>query len=53
MPIYEIDDLIPSLADSVYVADAATVIGNATLCEDVSVWSVSYTHLTLPTISDV
>ena len=39
MPIYEIDDLIPSLADSVYVADAATVIGNATLCEDVSVWS--------------
>ena len=39
MPIYEIDNLIPSLADSVYVADAATVIGNATLCEDVSVWS--------------
>ena len=39
MPIYEIDDLIPSLADSVYVADTATVIGNATLCEDVSVWS--------------
>ena len=31
MPIYEIDDLIPSLADSVYVADAATVIGNAPL----------------------
>ena len=39
MPIYEIDGRIPSLADSVYVADAATVIGNATLCEDVSVWS--------------
>ena len=39
IPIYEIDDLIPSIADSVYVADAATVIGNATLCEDVSVWS--------------
>ena len=39
MPIYEIDGLIPCLADSVYVADAATVIGNATLCEDVSVWS--------------
>ena len=39
MPIYEIDALIPSLADSGYVADAATVIGNATLCEDVSVWS--------------
>ena len=43
MPIYEIDDLIPRLADSVYVADAATVIGNATLCEDVSVWP--YAHV--------
>ena len=39
MPIYEVDNLIPTLADSVYIAEAATVIGKATLCEDVSVWS--------------
>ena len=39
MPIYEVDNLIPTLADSVYIAEAATVIGKATLREDVSVWS--------------
>ncbi|MBH67313.1 MAG: gamma carbonic anhydrase family protein [Rhodospirillaceae bacterium] len=39
MPIYEVDSMRPKIHDNVYIADAATVIGNATLCQDVSVWS--------------
>lgn len=39
MPIYEVDNLTPKIEDNVYIAETATVIGNATLCEDVSVWS--------------
>jgi carbonic anhydrase/acetyltransferase-like protein (isoleucine patch superfamily) len=39
MPIYQFNDLIPSIDPSVYIADSADVIGNVTLHEAVSVWS--------------
>jgi acetyltransferase-like isoleucine patch superfamily enzyme len=38
MAIYELDGVAPRLADSVWVADSAQVIGNVELAADVSVW---------------
>lgn len=38
MALYKLDDLSPKLADSVWVADSAQVIGDVQLGEDVSVW---------------
>jgi carbonic anhydrase/acetyltransferase-like protein (isoleucine patch superfamily) len=39
MAIYRLDALVPSLDESSYVADAASVIGRVTLGRDSSVWS--------------
>lgn len=39
MPIYQLDDLVPNIDPSVYLADSAEVIGNVTLQAGVSVWS--------------
>ena len=39
MPIYEVDGKAPTIHDSVYVADGATVIGDVTLGADVSLWT--------------
>jgi carbonic anhydrase/acetyltransferase-like protein (isoleucine patch superfamily) len=38
MAIYQLDEHIPDVADTAYVADSAEVIGRVTLGEDVSVW---------------
>jgi carbonic anhydrase/acetyltransferase-like protein (isoleucine patch superfamily) len=38
MPIYQIDDRIPQLAPSVWVAPNATVIGHVHLAANVSIW---------------
>lgn len=38
MAIYQLDDLIPTLHPSTWVADSAQVTGNVTLAEDSSVW---------------
>ncbi len=38
MAIYQLDDFIPSVAETAYVADSAEVIGRVTLGEDVSIW---------------
>lgn len=38
MAIYQLDDFVPQIADSSWVADSAEVIGRVTLGEDVSVW---------------
>jgi carbonic anhydrase/acetyltransferase-like protein (isoleucine patch superfamily) len=38
MAIYQLDDLIPTLHPSAWVADSAQVMGNVTLAEDSSVW---------------
>lgn len=38
MALYKLEDTSPDLADSVWVADSAQVIGNVKLGEDVSVW---------------
>lgn len=38
MPIYALDDLVPSLAAGAWVAPSADVIGDAHLAEDASVW---------------
>lgn len=38
MAIYELDNVAPSLADSVWVADSAQIIGKVKLAQDVSVW---------------
>ncbi|MEO6017910.1 MAG: gamma carbonic anhydrase family protein [Polaromonas sp.] len=38
MAIYQLDDLIPSLPASAWVADNAQVIGDVTLGEDSSIW---------------
>lgn len=38
MALYKLDDLSPKLADSVWVADSAQVIGDVQLGENVSVW---------------
>jgi carbonic anhydrase/acetyltransferase-like protein (isoleucine patch superfamily) len=39
MPIYELSGVAPSVDDSAYIADAATVIGNVALGANASVWS--------------
>ncbi|NKC14318.1 MAG: gamma carbonic anhydrase family protein [Gammaproteobacteria bacterium] len=39
MPIYEVDGKAPTIDDSVYIADGATVIGDVTLGPQVSVWT--------------
>ena len=39
MAIYEVDGKPPKIDGSVYLADGATVIGDVTLMEDVSVWT--------------
>ncbi len=38
MAIYQLDDHIPDVADSAWVADSAEVVGRVTLGEDVSIW---------------
>jgi carbonic anhydrase/acetyltransferase-like protein (isoleucine patch superfamily) len=38
MALYQLDDSIPDLHASAWVADSAQVIGNVTLAEDCSVW---------------
>ena len=38
MTVYALDDLIPDLHDSVWVADSASVIGNIIMAEGGSVW---------------
>ena len=39
MAIYQLDDLVPQIHDSVYVAASAEVIGDVHLAEGSSVWS--------------
>jgi len=39
MPIYQLDDLTPSIDPSAYIADSADIIGNVTLEAGVSIWS--------------
>lgn len=38
MALYELDGLIPQLADTAWVADNAVVIGNVNLAADSSIW---------------
>ncbi len=38
MAIYELDGIVPQIAESVWVADSAQVMGNVELAEDASVW---------------
>lgn len=38
MAIYELDGVVPQLADSAWVADSAQVMGQVALAEDSSVW---------------
>ncbi|MES3009314.1 MAG: gamma carbonic anhydrase family protein [Pseudomonadota bacterium] len=38
MAIYELDGVVPQLADSAWVADSAQVMGRVALAEDSSVW---------------
>ncbi len=38
MAIYQLDDLVPNIHPSVYVATSAEVIGDVHLAQDVSVW---------------
>ena len=38
MAIYELDDAIPHIADSAWVADSARVIGNVVVADDASIW---------------
>lgn len=38
MPIYKLDSRIPHIHPTAYIADEATVIGDVTLGENVSVW---------------
>ena len=39
MPIYQLDDLVPSIDPDTYVSDSADLIGNVTLEAGVSIWS--------------
>lgn len=39
MPIYEVDGKAPTIDETAYITDGATVIGDATLEADVSVWT--------------
>ena len=41
MPIYQVDGKSPTIDDSVFVSDGATVIGDATLANNVSLWTGS------------
>ena len=38
MAVYELDGLIPQIADSAWVADSAQVMGHVALGEDASIW---------------
>ncbi|RZJ19542.1 MAG: gamma carbonic anhydrase family protein [Haliea sp.] len=38
MAVYQLDDLIPAIHASAWVADSAQVIGDCRLAEDVSIW---------------
>ncbi len=38
MAIYEVEGVVPTIADSAWVADSAQVIGDVVLAEDASVW---------------
>ena len=38
MPLYQLDDKVPQIADSAWVADSAQVIGDVRLAEDASIW---------------
>jgi carbonic anhydrase/acetyltransferase-like protein (isoleucine patch superfamily) len=38
MAVYELDGMVPRIADSAWVADSAQVIGDVDLAADVSVW---------------
>lgn len=38
MAVYQLDQLVPTLAESAWVADSAQVIGNVHLAEETSVW---------------
>ncbi len=38
MAIYELDGVVPQLADSAWVADSAQVMGRVALAEDSSIW---------------
>ena len=38
MPLYQLDDKVPQIADRAWVADSAQVIGDVRLAEDASIW---------------
>ncbi|PZP29435.1 MAG: gamma carbonic anhydrase family protein [Roseateles depolymerans] len=38
MAIYQLDDFVPDIAATAWVADSAEVVGRVTLGEDVSIW---------------
>lgn len=38
MPLYQLGDRQPQLADSVWLADSAHIIGDVRLAADVSIW---------------
>ena len=38
MSLYQLDDKVPQIADSAWVADSAQVIGDVRLAEDASIW---------------
>lgn len=38
MAIYQLGDLVPTIAESAYIADSASVIGKVTIAEEASVW---------------
>lgn len=38
MAVFQLDEAVPSIADSAWVADSATVLGNVELAEQSSVW---------------
>ena len=38
MPVYRIEDYVPRIADSAWVADTAQVIGRVEMADDSSVW---------------
>lgn len=38
MAIYQLDDFVPDIAATTWVADSAEVVGRVTLGEDVSIW---------------
>ena len=38
MAIYQLGDIVPTIHESVFVAESATIIGRVTLHENSSVW---------------